>query len=80
MCHASNEIGNDTQTCEIDVHCKLYLMFKAWKNYSLRKALFIKRKTFNLKVFFQAKMVFILGIEWYFAKKGHQGHWVYLIV
>ena len=24
MCHASNEIGNDTQTCEIDVHCKLY--------------------------------------------------------
>ena len=24
MCHASNEIGNDTQTCEIDVHCKLH--------------------------------------------------------
>ena len=24
ICHASNEIGNDTQTCEIDVHCKLY--------------------------------------------------------
>ena len=23
-CHASNEIGNDIQTCEIDVHCKLY--------------------------------------------------------
>ena len=26
ICHASNEIGNDTQTCEIDVHCKLHLL------------------------------------------------------
>ena len=24
-CHASNEIGNGTQTCEIDVYCKLHL-------------------------------------------------------
>ena len=27
-CHASNEIGNDTHTCEIDVHCKLHLLIK----------------------------------------------------
>ena len=26
VCHASNEIGNDTQTCEIDVYCKLHLL------------------------------------------------------
>ena len=26
ICHASNEIGNGTQTCEIDVYCKLYLL------------------------------------------------------
>ena len=26
ICHASNEIGNDTQTCEIDVYCKLHLL------------------------------------------------------
>ena len=25
-CHASNEIGNDTQPCEIDVYCKLHLL------------------------------------------------------
>ena len=25
-CHASNEIGNGTQTCEIDVYCKLHLL------------------------------------------------------
>ena len=66
MCHASNEIGNDTQTCEIDVHCKLYWIFKLENNYTLCKALFIKSKTLNLKVVFQAKMAFILGIEWYF--------------
>ena len=24
ICHASNEIGNGTQTCEIDVYCKLH--------------------------------------------------------
>ena len=29
ICHASNEIGNHTQTSEIDVHCKLYWIFKA---------------------------------------------------
>lgn len=23
-CHASNEIGNGTQTCEINVYCKLH--------------------------------------------------------
>ena len=26
ICHASNEIGNGTQTCEIDVYCKLHLL------------------------------------------------------
>lgn len=26
ICRASNEIGNDTQTCEIDVYCKLHLL------------------------------------------------------
>ena len=26
ICHASNEIGNGTQTCEIDVYCKLFLL------------------------------------------------------
>ena len=50
------------------VSCIEYLKLES--NYTLRKAFFIKRKTFNLKVFFQAKMAFILGIEWYFAKKG----------
>lgn len=43
------------------VSCIEYLKLES--NYTLRKALFIKRKTFNLKVFFQAKMAFILGIE-----------------
>ena len=43
------------------VSCIEYLKLES--NYTLRKALFIKRKTFNLKVVFQAKMAFILGIE-----------------
>ena len=43
------------------VSCIEYLKLES--NYTLRKALFIKRKNLNLKVFFQAKMVFILGIE-----------------
>ena len=25
-CHASNGVGNDTQTCEIDVHCKFHFL------------------------------------------------------
>ena len=43
------------------VSCIEYVKLES--NYTLRKALFIKRKTLNLKVVFQAKIAFILGIE-----------------
>ena len=46
-------------TCTVS--CIEYLKLES--NYTLRKALFIKRKTLNLKVLFQAKIAFILGIE-----------------